>query len=121
MIIAITGYPGTGKTTLAWKLTSLPIETDKLAELPWNDQPAAGIKAVEDFWNEEHMSARGQTVCIIEGILVARMIRRGWSPDLLIVLDKQWREPKPSEASIRSQVDRAVAEFKGVIVRGYTL
>lgn len=111
MIIAITGYPGTGKTTLANKLDPGALHTDDYLGLPYELIPSrilCDIKQASDPVN----------TVVIEGVQVIRLLKRGWRPGLLIVLTKQYRPAKPGDASLRAQVDAAVAAYIGPCVVG---
>lgn len=78
MVIAVTGLPGTGKTYATQLISDylrLPVlNTDKFRDLPWDQQPDAAIQQV------------GPQV-IVEGVTVARMLTRGFIPDVLLYLE----------------------------------
>lgn len=77
-VIGIIGLPGCGKTTLALELgrrLELPVlHTDKYRDAPWAHQADLAVLAAPE---------RG----IVEGLTVARMIRRGFHPDCLLLVD----------------------------------
>lgn len=77
MRIGITGLPGTGKTQVANTLSKyLDLEvqhTDAYKHMLWEEQPVAAMDKL-------------LPACIIEGVTVARMLKRGFNPDVLIYL-----------------------------------
>jgi len=81
MIIAITGAPGSGKTTMAAVLSKWlnlqVIHTDDFLDYDHDEQPWK-------VWDEVQSS----NLCIVEGTIVARMLRheKGYylNPDVLI-------------------------------------
>lgn len=96
MLIGVTGLPGTGKTFVAQQLKQyLGLEvfhTDRFKHLAWDEQPAANMDCMEPE-------------CIIEGVTVARMLSRGFMPDLLIYLEGPGRGIKSMpwvEAKVRA-------------------
>ncbi len=78
--LAIVGGPNAGKTTFA---ASLPFpkfyrpifHTDSFMNLPWEDQPAAIIEYLDD-----------RDAFIIEGVQVARALRKGLMVDAVIFI-----------------------------------
>lgn len=77
--IAIAGGPGTGKTTLASHVRDRPvIHTDDFATEAWAEIPSAVLAEV---------ARAGDTWCV-EGCLVARALRKGLRPDVVIVLER---------------------------------
>ena len=79
MIIAVVGYPGTGKTTYADKVAlerKYPIiHTDDFLHLPHSEIPAELIYALE-----------GLEDVVIEGTHVTRLFAKGFTPDLLVYM-----------------------------------
>lgn len=80
MRYAIVGLPGCGKTTLAkamqaefvgWDL----LHTDDFADLPWDVQADHAMLALPRIVQPRY---------IVEGITVARMLRKGFDPDVVI-------------------------------------
>lgn len=75
--VAIVGPPRTGKSTLASQVKDRPvIATDDTKRHPWADQPGITIKRAE-----------GHERCVIEGVQVARALRKGLQVDAIVVLD----------------------------------
>ena len=79
-LIGICGGPGTGKATLASrvhaKVGGVVVHTDEFKKLPWGDQPSAIIAVVR----------ANPQVTIVEGVTVARAVRKGLVVDALIAL-----------------------------------
>lgn len=93
--IAIVGGPRTGKSTLARVVRGRPvISTDDYMELPWEEVPAAVIDAA---------TGAGASF-VVEGVQVARALRRGLEVDAVVVLT----QPKVA------QTDGQIAMGKGV-------
>ncbi len=101
--LAIVGLPDVGKTTLANKLgpaLGLPVLcTDVFMTLPWADQADAAMELVRPR-------------CIIEGITVARMFRRGFNPDCVLYVLGGDAHLK----AIASLVKRGLEEYSGRVV-----
>ena len=80
MIIAVVGYPGTGKTTYANKLAEerkYPIlHTDDYLHLPHSSIPGELLA---------DLSVLGKDV-IIEGTHVTRLFAKGFTPDLVVYM-----------------------------------
>jgi hypothetical protein len=92
--VAIVGAPETGKTTLANHL-GVPVtyHTDDTMNQPWGDQPALYIDA-----------CRGVSRFVIEGVQVARCLRKGLEVDAVIVLS----EPKKPQSIGQKAMGKAV-------------
>ena len=79
MIIAVVGYPGTGKTTYADKLAiekQYPIiHADDYLHLPHSLIPAELLHDLE-----------GMKDVVIEGTHVTRLFAKGFTPDLLVYM-----------------------------------
>jgi len=78
--LAIVGGPNAGKTTYAASLTASPFYrpifcTDTFMHLPWKDQPTAIIEFLAD-----------KDAFIIEGVQVARALRKGLEVDMVVFL-----------------------------------
>ena len=74
--IAIAGAPRTGKTTLSQRGDGRPvIGTDKYKPLPWGDVPLAMIRDVAGFH-----------AYTVEGVQVARALRKGLPADAVVYL-----------------------------------
>jgi tRNA A37 threonylcarbamoyladenosine biosynthesis protein TsaE len=75
--IAIVGGPGTGKTTLAANVSDRRVlHTDDYVHRPWASVPDDVIRACE-----------GLESFVVEGVQVARSLRRGLKVDAVIYLD----------------------------------
>ena len=76
--VAVSGGPSSGKTTLASSVTDRPVlSTDDFMALPWSDVPHAVMnqaKGMGDRW-------------VIEGVQVARALRKGLTPDVVVHLE----------------------------------
>jgi dephospho-CoA kinase len=96
--VGIVGGPRTGKTTLASLVRDRPvIGTDRFKdEVSWDDTPASIIAEAE-----KHESV------VIEGVMVARALRKGLPLDAIIYLTR----PKVDESELK-QGHRSMA--KGV-------
>jgi hypothetical protein len=107
-VLAITGLPGAGKTTLADALgvaLNLPVmHTDDYKDQPWAEQaPLCTARLLEAY----------PFSCIVEGLTVARMFRYGFRPHAVIhILGGR----EPVSASLRSLVSNGMIAFNGRIV-----
>lgn len=103
--LAILGLPGSGKTTLALALGAvleLPVlHTDEFQSEPWEKAP-------------DLVMARLQPVCIVEGITVARLFRRGFKPDCVIRILGGAENKR--RASLQSLIKRGLDEYEGRVV-----
>jgi adenylate kinase family enzyme len=104
--LAITGLPGTGKTTFASVFSFPIIHTDEFRNLPWEQQPRAVLEAIEDLY------ADGHDMIVVEGVIVARILSRGFVPDLLFYFDGPGRGVN-SMPWIRSKVDTFARDNPG--------
>ena len=76
--IAIAGAPKCGKTTLAMTVRDRPVlSTDSYMHIDWGDVPPIVIDAVKDMPR-----------FIIEGVQVARCLRKGLQVDAVIYLGR---------------------------------
>lgn len=103
-IIAITGFPGVGKSTLAKMLhdiTEFPIiSTDQFKDLGWKEQKEAALKATISC-----------NKAIVEGVTVARLLKDGWNPDVLYVVTRD--EPtKPTNAGMNAWITRGIEAYR---------
>lgn len=81
--IAIVGGPKTGKSTLSGMSDGrVVIHTDDFRDIPWADVPIAVNRAV--------MASGGRY--IVEGVQVARALRKGLAPDAVVFLDVPMRD-----------------------------
>lgn len=102
--LAIVGLPGAGKTTLALKLRDVlglwTIHTDAVKDRPWEEQPDLLMATIPDR-------------CIVEGITVARLFRRGFEPDCVVwMLGGDHRATK----SLQSLINRGLGEYSGRVI-----
>lgn len=73
--VAIVGGPRTGKSTLAATVNDRPVMcTDDTQDQPWSEQPAIWLERAK------------QDAFVIEGVQVARTLRKGLQVDAVIVL-----------------------------------
>lgn len=87
--IAITGAPGTGKTSYSNQVSDRPvIHTDDWMQEPWPEVPFL-VKAACESAGE---------MFVVEGVNVPRTLRKGLEVDAVIYLDK------PLEAQTKAQV-----------------
>lgn len=101
--VAICGAPRTGKTTLAHAcVDERPlISTDRFIHLAWGDVPPAIIarcKPLPRF--------------LIEGVQVARALRKGLEVDAVLYLDLPRAEQTPQQASMGKSVETVFREWR---------
>lgn len=104
--LAIVGLPGSGKSTLALALgRALGIDvlpTDAWMNIPWAEQADAAVLALPAH------------SCIVEGITVARMFKRGFEPDCVIYI--LGGDPARSKNSLRSLIENGLNLYSGRII-----
>ena len=109
MRTAITGWPNSGKTTYAVKLSEWARSTDALKHLPWSEVSLEASK-----WFDQP----GEIV--IEGVAVPRALRK-WQKnnpgkdapiDKLIVMTGQYREITPGHEKMGKGIDTVLAEIE---------
>jgi len=102
--IGITGGPLTGKTTLAnelaRKLRVNVFHVDDVKYLPWKDQPQEIIK-------------RAPPNGILEGVQVARAVRKGLAVDFLVVLDFPLKQPTPKQLAMSRGLETILKSIQG--------
>lgn len=92
--IAIAGGPRTGKTTLANRIDDRErIHTDQFRELAWEDQPQAVLDRCAPFER-----------FVVEGVQVARALRKGLAVDLVIWLRTALVETTPRQQGMAKGV-----------------
>jgi len=102
--VAIVGGPGTGKSTLASYVDDRPVlGTDGYTDVPWAMIPRAVINAVSEL---------GPRWCI-EGCQVARCLRKGLRPDVVVVLRTPRRPLTDAQATFGKGVMTILAEVRG--------
>ncbi len=100
--IAIIGFPGAGKTTLALQFTDRPvIHTDDYLHIAHEPRPAAIQKAL------------GKR-CVVEGTEVSRLLSRGARFDVLVLVEGRSREGKGMKG-LQTRVREAVAAWPGPV------
>lgn len=84
-VLAITGLPGSGKTTLGCALAAAlnlqELHTDAYKDAPWDEQPERALATLQRIG----FDPRGNG-WLVEGITVARMFRYGFRPDCVLHL-----------------------------------
>lgn len=100
--IAIGGGPRTGKTTLAGAVTDRPVlHTDERCGLPWSEQPAALIAACAQHDR-----------FVVEGVQVARALRKGLQIDVLIWLVRPMAERTPQQVALAKGVATVIESIR---------
>lgn len=111
-VCAIVGLPGTGKTTLGNALAAhLGLgccHTDQFMTVPWSEQADEAMR---------YMPVRG----LVEGITVARLFRRGFTPDCVIHLTGHSEfgyslAAKAASRALGSLVRRGLSEYAGRVL-----
>ena len=101
--IAIVGGPRAGKTTLS-RLTDRPvIHTDDYRTRSWESVPHAVIADVLDIDNRNGF--------IVEGVQVARALRKGLEVDVVLVLNEPLNELTPRQEGMRKGVMTVLASW----------
>jgi broad-specificity NMP kinase len=97
--IALVGPPKAGKTTMAALVTDRPVfHTDDHPD--FHKGPEATMKLLA---NEKRY--------LVEGIHVWRMLRKGFTPDLVIELTEPHEELTPKQASLAKGMERWRADW----------
>ncbi len=102
--IAIFGGPGVGKTTMSKLFTDRPVlGTDDYQTMAWEDIPGALI---------ERTSGMGKSF-LVEGVQVARALRKGLQVDAVIYLETQRRpDPLPGQLAMAEGIATVFSEWR---------
>lgn len=102
--IAIVGGPGVGKTTLSRWFTDRPvIGTDDYQKMDWEKIPSALIEGTGGIG----------PAFVVEGVQVARALRKGLAVDAVIHLETPHRpDPLPGQLAMGKGVETVFAEWK---------
>ncbi len=103
--IAIVGGPGTGKTTLSkWAGSHRPVlGTDEYQTMPWEDVPRHVINKTRTLGRK----------FVVEGVHVARALRKGLEVDAVIHLETLHRpDPLPGQLAMGKGVETVFAEWR---------
>jgi len=110
-IIAITGGPKTGKTTLATKMEGLLTSTDDFIDFGWSKQSAYLCECIE-------MMNKSNKIHVLEGVAVARTLRKfiernpGKKPcDKLIVLTEPYTDLTTAQEAMAKGHDTILNEI----------
>lgn len=98
--IAICGGPRRGKSTLAAKLGRPVVATDDLMGLPWTAIPAAVI------------SRASMDRCVVEGVQVARALRRGLEVDAVVYLLTPKVQLSPGQLSMGKAIHTIFTQWE---------
>lgn len=102
--IAIVGGPRAGKTTLARLADRHVIHTDDYRTRTWEAVPHAVIADVLDLAQYGHR-------WIVEGVQVARALRKGLEVQVVIVLNEPLNELTPRQEGMRKGVMTVLADW----------
>ena len=102
--IAIVGGPKVGKTTLASTINDgrMVLSTDDFMDIDWPDQPYAILDAL-----------RREAVWCVEGIQVARALRKGLQPDCVVLLTVPHVELTTKQAALTKAVGKWFRDWLG--------
>lgn len=107
-VLAITGLPGSGKTTLADALGHVldihVFHTDYHIAASWDEQPDLCLKSARCLQSLVRP-------VVVEGLTVARMFRYGFNPDCLIVLSGG----RPHK-SLPSLLENGIRSYRGRVI-----
>ena len=99
--IAIVGGPKVGKTTLgACVIDRRVLHTDEFMTKDWGDQPQLILEALAD---EDRF--------VVEGVQVARALRKGLEVDVVIVLTVPRAERTPRQAGLGKAVHKWLGDW----------
>jgi len=102
-VIGITGYPGSGKTSLSKYIKDREvIHTDAFLNNPHEKIPEILLNYMK----------HSNKYCI-EGTQVTRLLSRGWEPDVLILV---YGSERTDTKGINKMIDNDLADYKGKVV-----
>jgi hypothetical protein len=100
--IALTGGPQVGKTTLASSVNDRPIyHSDDFKQYSWDEVPYRMIEAVAKVPR-----------FLIEGVMVARALRKGLAADCLVVLHEPCVERNRGQVAMSKGINTILWSFK---------
>lgn len=112
MLIFITGAPGTGKTTLARQLYDMlgsapaaVVHSDAFIDRDWEGQ-VTGLETELTI-----QEADGATCIIVEGTTVARLLDRGYEPDMVFYCVRNG-EVQPAHRGMNTWITKFVRAFQ---------
>ena len=101
--MAIAGGPRTGKTTLSLEAADRPVfHTDETKDRPWGDQPA--------IWMERLGT---EPRFVVEGVQVARCLRKGLQVDAIVYLTVPHRALTPGQEAMHKGVGSVFSDYLG--------
>lgn len=106
--IAVVGGPRAGKTTLARLADRHVIHTDDYRTRSWEAVPHAVIADIRDL--EADSLSRGNR-WIIEGVQVARALRKGLEVDVVLVLNEPLEDLTTRQEGMRKGVMTVLADW----------
>ena len=97
-VLAICGPPNSGKTTFSERLSVPVLHTDHWAHGEWDDQPDRVM---------EHVSREGSKGLLyaVEGCTVIRLLRRGFSPKLVVYMVNPMSPLEGRQRSLAASVE----------------
>lgn len=99
--VGIAGGPNTGKTTLSKRVQDRRVVgTDAYKEIPWEDVPHRMIADVKD----------DSTYCI-EGVQVARALRKGLPLDALVYLEHPMAEQSKGQLAMSKGIRTVLTDY----------
>lgn len=102
--VAISGGPRAGKSTLAATVTDRPVlSTDEFVTVPWDSVPRAVLNRAADMGDS----------WVIEGVQVARALRKGLKPDVVVHLNGAHGELEPGQAAMAKGAFSVLTEWVG--------
>lgn len=103
--VAITGAPSTGKTTLSLKLDDGKrkiFHNDDYKHLDWSEASEHIAKEVN--------AHKGR--CIVEGVTVPRSLRKGMKVDLVLWMDRPWKDQKAGQVAMGKGMRTVLSEWR---------